>query len=150
MTAYVYIVNTDQGPEASYPNPVLAIEHLRVHHQGDNIDRVMGTTMAGHELSGALSLGALVMVTDTEDGLIATAERHLVRDAVMPAEDIQRDDASKAVEVLGLVREFVAVQAITCAETIYQVDRVAEAALPFIEQLVEVAGYHEVEDGGDA
>jgi hypothetical protein len=38
-------------------------------------------------------------------------------------------------------REFIAKQGITCAETIYQVDRVMENAAEFIEGVCEIVGY---------
>ena len=153
MTGYVYIVATVQGPEAAYSDPALAVEHLLVHHAAGNPDRTMGSTKVSpgeaYSFTDALAEGALVMVTDVEEGLIVTAERHGIQTAVMPAEDIKLDDASKAVRVLEIVREFIAVQGITCAEAIYQTDRVAENALPLIEELADVVGYHEVDDAGD-
>jgi len=55
-------------------------------------------------------------------------------------------DMEKAEAVLALVDAFIVKQAITCAETVYQSDRVIEAAYEFIESLCNVAGYMEIDD----
>lgn len=44
------------------------------------------------------------------------------------------------------VRKFVTTQEITCAETVYQSDRVIRNAYEFIEGCCEIAGYHKHED----
>jgi hypothetical protein len=43
-------------------------------------------------------------------------------------------------------RKFIADQQITCAETVFQTDRVALNAQEFIEGVCEIVGYHEDED----
>ncbi len=44
------------------------------------------------------------------------------------------------------VRQFVTTQKISCAETIYQTDRVIENAYEFIEGCCKITGYHKHED----
>jgi hypothetical protein len=43
--------------------------------------------------------------------------------------------------VLDAIQAFITEQRIICPETIYQTDRVAENALPFIERLCDLVGY---------
>lgn len=43
-------------------------------------------------------------------------------------------------------REFIQKQRISCAETVYQTDRVIENAYEFIEGICERVGYHEGDD----
>jgi len=50
---------------------------------------------------------------------------------------------TRAEDVLGIVDKFIRDNEITVGETIYQMDRVQLAALEFIEELCEAAGYHE-------
>lgn len=54
--------------------------------------------------------------------------------------------AETAEKVLQIVEKFVADQRISCVEAIHQTDRVIENAYQFIEDLVDVAGYHETDD----
>lgn len=53
--------------------------------------------------------------------------------------------ADKAERVLAAVEAFTKEQRISCPETIYQSDRVIEHAYEFIEQVCDIAGYHEEE-----
>lgn len=46
----------------------------------------------------------------------------------------------------GLVEAFVQEQRISCAETIYQSDRVIENAYEFIQRLCDVVGYLQEDD----
>lgn len=55
-------------------------------------------------------------------------------------------DMEKAEAVLALVDAFIVKHEITCAETVYQTDRVIEAAYEFIESLCDVAGYMEIDN----
>ena len=43
-------------------------------------------------------------------------------------------------------QEFIQRQHITCAETIYQTDRVMENAMTFIEGICDIVGYHKEEE----
>ena len=61
----------------------------------------------------------------------------------MPA---SAEDIAKGLELLKLTKAFIAKQQIAVPETIYQTDRVIENAYGFIEDLANVAGYHQVED----
>jgi hypothetical protein len=54
--------------------------------------------------------------------------------------------ASEAYELLKLCEEFIKEQRITCAETVYQTDRVIENAYEFIEQICEIVGYADEQD----
>lgn len=57
------------------------------------------------------------------------------------------NDAYRAVDPLYRhVRKFITTQEITCAETIYQVDRVIEHGYEFIEGCCRITGYHKHED----
>ena len=47
-----------------------------------------------------------------------------------------------------IVKQFVAQNQISCAETIYQTDSVIASAYEFIEKLCDVVGYHQ-EDTDD-
>lgn len=51
------------------------------------------------------------------------------------------DDA--AAKVLEITRKFIADNRIACSETIHQTDLVIENAYDLIQQLCDVAGYHE-------
>lgn len=61
----------------------------------------------------------------------------------------EKSDADLGLELLAKVRAFVDKHEITCAETIHQTDRVIVDATPFIQELVEIAGYCEFEDEED-
>ena len=52
----------------------------------------------------------------------------------------------KKKKLLKLCEQFVKDQAITCAETIYDSDRVIENAYSFIEDVCDIVGYDEFED----
>ena len=45
-----------------------------------------------------------------------------------------------------ICKDFVAKQEITCAESVYQSDRVIENAYEFIESICNEVGYHKCED----
>lgn len=47
----------------------------------------------------------------------------------------------RAMILHDIVSQFIADNKITCAETIYQTDRIQENSLVLIEQLAEVVGY---------
>lgn len=49
-------------------------------------------------------------------------------------------------ELFDLCREFIKENEISCAEDIYQSDRIEANALDFIEQICELIGYHEEEE----
>jgi hypothetical protein len=51
------------------------------------------------------------------------------------------EDTDLALKLLVFCRQFISEQAITCMETIYQTDRVAENAFQFIEGVCKIAGY---------
>lgn len=49
-------------------------------------------------------------------------------------------------ELLATCQKFVTDNEISCAETIYQTDRVVENSFAFIEAICDIVGYHEDED----
>lgn len=49
-------------------------------------------------------------------------------------------------ELLRVCQQFIADNEISCAETIYQTDRVVENSFAFIEAVCDVVGYHERDD----
>lgn len=49
----------------------------------------------------------------------------------------------KQEELLALCKRFIEENTISCAETIYQTDRVIENSYEFIHDICEVVGYHE-------
>lgn len=51
------------------------------------------------------------------------------------------DDAAKGAALLQLCRGFIAKQSISCAEAVYQSDRVILNAYDFIAEICEIAGY---------
>jgi len=55
------------------------------------------------------------------------------------------DAAAEDAKVAEVAHNFIVKQRITCAETIYQMDRIAEEAPEFIEDICEAAGYHEAD-----
>ena len=46
-------------------------------------------------------------------------------------------------QLIELCQKFIADNDITCAETVYQTDRVIENAYEFIEAICDLVGYHE-------
>ena len=48
-----------------------------------------------------------------------------------------------------MCERFIVDQRIHCAETVYQTDRVIEHAYEFIEQVCDIVGYVDLEDGED-
>jgi CO dehydrogenase/acetyl-CoA synthase epsilon subunit len=46
-------------------------------------------------------------------------------------------------------KKFIRDQQITCAETVYQTDRVIENAYEFIQGVADIVGYLEVDDDDD-
>ena len=59
------------------------------------------------------------------------------------------DKALEQAGVIGIIREFIAVNEINCPEAIYQTDRVSVNALEFIEDLCNAVGYYKREEGED-
>lgn len=55
-------------------------------------------------------------------------------------------DEERARALMDFCRTFITEQAITCAETVYQVDRVVSNACEFIEGVCEIVGYAPKED----
>lgn len=49
-------------------------------------------------------------------------------------------------QLLEFCKGFIAKQWITCAETIYQTDRVVENAFEFIEGVCDIVGYQEPDE----
>jgi uncharacterized protein YgfB (UPF0149 family) len=56
------------------------------------------------------------------------------------------DTSQRAAALLEYVQSWIAGQGISCPETIYQMDRVAENSPEFIEGLCDIAGYAPSED----
>lgn len=56
------------------------------------------------------------------------------------------DDIQKGLELLKVARAFVAEQSISCAEAIYQTDRVGENSYGFIESICDIVGYDTSDD----
>ena len=50
------------------------------------------------------------------------------------------------VEAVREIRAFIEKQGITCAEAIYQTDRVIQNAYEFIERLADIVGYKEEDE----
>lgn len=55
----------------------------------------------------------------------------------------------KDLELRQAVQQFVKDNEITCAETVYQTDRVIVNAYDFIAKLVQIVGYHQDEEKAD-
>lgn len=56
------------------------------------------------------------------------------------------DELRDLAKIKAIIQNFIEEQEISCAETIYQTDRVIVNAYEFIESLVEIVGYKEYED----
>lgn len=56
------------------------------------------------------------------------------------------DEFRNLAKIKAIIQNFIEEQDITCAETIYQSDRVIVNAYDFIEELVELVGYKESEN----
>lgn len=56
------------------------------------------------------------------------------------------DELRDLAKIKAIIQNFIEAQEISCAETIYQTDRVIINAYEFIESLVEIVGYKEYED----
>jgi hypothetical protein len=50
-------------------------------------------------------------------------------------------EEQKAQQLVEFCRKFIEEQSITCAETVYQTDRVGENSFAFIEGVCEIVGY---------
>jgi len=61
----------------------------------------------------------------------------------------QLDRAEVLIALLNEVASFVSDNKITCAEAIYQNDRVIANAYGFIERLCNITGYHKDDDAND-
>ncbi len=68
---------------------------------------------------------------------------HSGQGAVIPTEQSAGVIPTMAVKA---IRAFIDAQNITCAETIYQTDRVIENAYEFLERLCDIVGYKESDD----
>lgn len=67
-------------------------------------------------------------------------------DATLNDMAAQDEQLAAAEAIVKMVREFIDTQDISCAETIYQSDRVIENAYEFIEKLCDLVGYKKYED----
>ena|SRR6218665_2285409 len=56
------------------------------------------------------------------------------------------EELRKLAKIKATIQNFVDKYDISCAETIYQTDRVIENAYEFIHELVELTGYKETDD----
>ena len=59
---------------------------------------------------------------------------------------MSEEDQKAGAELLTFARGFIETQRITCAETVYQTDRVIENAYEFIEGVCKIAGYAKSDD----
>ena len=59
------------------------------------------------------------------------------------------NNSDSNVKLYSLCKKFIEDNEITCSETIYQTDRVAQNALEFIEQVCENVGFSYSDDDGD-
>ena len=58
-------------------------------------------------------------------------------------------ELTEARKLWQVCAQFIQAQNISCAETVYQTDRVIENAYEFIEQVCDVVGYVDLEDEED-
>jgi hypothetical protein len=72
------------------------------------------------------------------------ARKRLVSEALEALTEADKKEDT----LLLFCRQFVASQNITCAESVYQTDRVIEAAYGFIEGVCDIVGYAPDEDEG--
>lgn len=56
------------------------------------------------------------------------------------------DEFRNLAKIKAIIQNFIEENRISCAETIYQTDRVIENAYEFIESLTEIVGYYEPTD----
>lgn len=68
---------------------------------------------------------------------------------VLASYELIHAELAEARKLWQLCEQFVQDQNIHCAETVYQSDRVIENAYEFIEQICDIVGYVDLEDGED-
>jgi len=56
------------------------------------------------------------------------------------------DDTQKGAKLLKIMQAFIEKQKISCAETVYQSDRVIENAYELIQDICDVVGYYKYDD----
>jgi hypothetical protein len=59
---------------------------------------------------------------------------------------VEEQNMTKQKKLVLLCNKFIKDNKITCAESVYQTDRVIENAYEFIKQICEIAGYHKYDE----